>query len=194
MATKAERRQRTINRAKAMSHPLRAAVLRRLVELGVSYPQQIAHELKADVSNVSYHMKQLVKFECAEQIGTEPVRGTLRHLYRPLEWHLVEAEDWADLPADTKTANLVESAEPGYNDFITALRAKMIGNDEDFAIIRLPLRGIDRQGLKELIANSESAMRNAQEIQARCAERASGSDEETMLVSYFQLCTQVPSF
>lgn len=75
-----------------MSHPLRAAILRILAERAAS-PAEMARELRAELSNVSYHTKQLVQFECAELVGTRPVRGALEHVYRATEHHLVDSEE-----------------------------------------------------------------------------------------------------
>jgi DNA-binding transcriptional ArsR family regulator len=81
MPSKTERRKAGQNRIKAMSHPLRASVLRILAERTAS-PAEISRELGEELSNVSYHTKQLVEFECAELVNTRPVRGALEHFYR----------------------------------------------------------------------------------------------------------------
>src|SRR6478735_9451146 len=96
MSTKTQRRKATENRIKAMSHPLRASILRILVERTAS-PAEMARELGEELSNVSYHTKQLVEFECAELVSTRPVRGALEHFYRATERHLIDTADWEDL-------------------------------------------------------------------------------------------------
>ena len=89
MSTKTQRRKATENRIKAMSHPLRASILRILAERTAS-PAEMARELDEELSNVSYHTKQLVTFECAELVSTRPVRGALEHFYRATERHLLD--------------------------------------------------------------------------------------------------------
>jgi DNA-binding transcriptional ArsR family regulator len=84
------------NRIKAMSHPLRAAVLRILSERTAS-PAEMARELGAELSNVSYHAKQLVAFECAELVDIQVVRGALEHFYRATELPLIDIEEWLTL-------------------------------------------------------------------------------------------------
>lgn len=76
-----------------MSHPLRAAILRILAERTAS-PAEMARELGAELSNVSYHAKQLVHLECAELAGTRPGPGAVEHFYRATERHLIEIEEW----------------------------------------------------------------------------------------------------
>ena len=68
MSTKTQRRKATKNRIKAMSHPLRGEILRILTER-TSSPAEMARELDEELSNVSYHTKQLVEFECAELVA-----------------------------------------------------------------------------------------------------------------------------
>jgi DNA-binding transcriptional ArsR family regulator len=92
MSTGTERLRASENRIKAMSHPLRAAVLRILSERTAS-PAEMARELGAELSNVSYHAKQLVAFECAELVDIRVVRGALEHFYRATELALIDIEE-----------------------------------------------------------------------------------------------------
>lgn len=135
MSARAERRRASENRIKAMSHPTRAAILRILTERTAS-PAEMARELGEELSNVSYHAKQLVKFECAELVETRVVRGALEHFYRATEQPLIETEAWLALDeegmhevlavhartrleilaiASRSAARLVESGEAGVN-------------------------------------------------------------------------------
>jgi len=92
MPTGTQSRRAGENRIKAMSHPLRAAVLRILSERMAS-PAEMARELGAELSNVSYHAKQLVAFECAELVDIRVVRGALEHFYRATELPLIDIEE-----------------------------------------------------------------------------------------------------
>lgn len=133
MPARTERPMASENRIKAMSHPLRAAVLRILAERTAS-PAEMARELGAELSNVSYHAKQLVAFECAELVDIQVVRGALEHFYRATELPLIDIDEWLTLDerglqevleAHERTrleileiearsaARLVEAGEPG---------------------------------------------------------------------------------
>src|SRR3954469_23085071 len=96
MSTKIERRKAASNRIKAMNHPLRAELLRMLTERTAS-PAEMARQMDEDLSNVSYHTKQLVELECAELVSTRPVRGALEHFYRATERHLLYMDEWEEL-------------------------------------------------------------------------------------------------
>jgi DNA-binding transcriptional ArsR family regulator len=195
MATKAERRRKTAsNRIKALAHPVRAAVLQYLNVHGTGSPGEIADALGEDLSNVSYHMRRLVKLDCAELVSTEPVRGTVKHVYRPVHAHLVEAEEWDQLPDGVKKSNLLQGGEGAFQDFHTALQSGTLGQDENFALIRLPMRGMDRQGLKELVEICERAYREAEEVPGRCVERQDESGEAPIKVSFSLFAFEVPNF
>jgi DNA-binding transcriptional ArsR family regulator len=194
MATKAKRQQAAANRIKALSHPVRAAALRYLNTHGTASPGEIAESLGEDISNVSYHIRRLVKLDCAELVTTEPVRGTVRHVYRPVHGHLVEREEWADLPDALKKSNLIQSGEPAFQDFQAALESGTLGQDENFAVVRLPMRGMDREGLEEVTKICERAWAEAEEVPARCLKRMSESGEEPIKVSFSLMAFEVPRF
>lgn len=67
--------------AKALSHPLRAAILQRLGQR-VESPGALAEELGAPLGVVSYHVRMLRDYGMVELVRTEPRRGALQHYYR----------------------------------------------------------------------------------------------------------------
>src|SRR3954453_9039771 len=96
MLTKIERRKATTNRIKPMNPPLRAELVRMLTERTAS-PAEMAREIDQDLSNVSYHTKQLGELECGELVSTRPVREALEHFCRATERRLVDTEEWEEL-------------------------------------------------------------------------------------------------
>jgi DNA-binding transcriptional ArsR family regulator len=195
MSRRAERQEAASNRIKAMSHPVRAAALRYLNTHGEGSPSEIADETgEDDVSNVSYHMKRLVELDCAELVRTEQVRGAVKHFYRPVRGHLVESGEWDELPDEMKRSNLLESGEPIFDDFRTALEAGTLGVDEHFAVIHFPMKGIDREGRVELTEICEQAYREAEQVPERCVARRAESGEEPIRVSFSVLAFEVPHF
>lgn len=73
-------------------------------------PREIADELKEPLSNVSYHFRVLADRRTVTLHDTEPVRGSLRHLYDP-----ALDEEWAraalGLPADEGSGAVETTAE-----------------------------------------------------------------------------------
>jgi len=191
MSTKTQRRKATENRIKAMNHPLRAAILRTLVERTAS-PAEMARELDEELSNVSYHTKQLVEFECAELVSTRPVRGALEHFYRATERHLVDTEEWEELDPVMAENLLCEIVQKILDDFVSSTRAGIIGSDEIFHLTRTPLV-LDEQGMQEALEAHERARLEILEIEARSAARMVESGEDGTNVSSSQSCFEMPT-
>jgi DNA-binding transcriptional ArsR family regulator len=190
MSTKTERQKAAQNRIKAMNHPLRAALLRILVER-TSSPAEMARELDEDLSNVSYHTKQLVELECAELVSTRPVRGALEHFYRATERSLVQKEEWGELDPMIADSFLREIMQKSLDDFGAAAGSRTIGEDADFHLTRTPLL-LDQQGLQEALEAHERTRHELLEIAARSAERMVESGEEGINVSSSQACFKMP--
>jgi DNA-binding transcriptional ArsR family regulator len=190
MSTKAERRKASENRIKAMSHPLRAAILRILADRTAS-PAEMARELNEELSNVSYHTKQLVEFECAELVSTRPVRGALEHFYRATERHLIDTEEWEGIDPVMAEDLLCETQQKMLDDFVASMRAKLVGSDKNFYLARTPLV-LDAQGLQEALEAHERARQEILDIETRAAARMVESGEEGVNVSNCQACFKMP--
>ncbi len=194
MATKAQRRLRIENRLKAMQHPLRRAILLYFTEHDLASPTEVAAALGEEIPNVSHHMKQLVKFNCAELVKEEKVRGAVKHYYRNVERHLIDTDEWEDLDPITREGLLVDFMQPTVDDFTTSVRAGMLGSDARFHITRTPMAGMDRQGQDELMEAHRRCFEEGLEIQARSAARRAKSGEPAISISSSQGCFEVPSF
>jgi DNA-binding transcriptional ArsR family regulator len=190
MATKTQRRKAAENRIKAIGHPLRAEVLRILTERTAS-PAEMARELDEELSNVSYHTKQLVEFECAELVSTRPVRGALEHFYRATERPLIDIEEWEELDPVMAENMICESVQKTLDDFVAAARAQTIGSDENFHLTRTPLL-LDEEGLQEALEAHERARVEILEIQSRSAQRMVESGEKGIHISTSQGCFRMP--
>lgn len=184
MSTKTQRRKATENRIKAMSHPLRAEILRILTERTAS-PAEMARELDEELSNVSYHAKQLVELECAELVSTRPVRGALEHFYRATERHLIDTEEWSELNPLVAEDLVCEFMQKILDDFVTSARAGIIGSDANFHLTRT-LLVLDEQGMREALEAHERARLEILEIAARSSERLVESGEEGIPASTSQ--------
>jgi DNA-binding transcriptional ArsR family regulator len=191
MSTKTQRRKATENRIKAMSHPLRAAILRIVADRTAS-PAEMARELDEELSNVSYHTKQLVEFECAELVSTRPVRGALEHFYRATERHLIDTEEWEELDPVIAEDLVCEFMQKILDDFVASARAGIIGSDENFHLTRTPLV-LDEQGLQEAMEAHERVRLELLEIEARSAERLLKSGDKGVHVSSDQGCFKMPN-
>lgn len=191
MSTKTQRRKATENRIKAMNHPLRASVLRILADRTAS-PAEMARELDEELSNVSYHTKQLVEFECAELVSTRPVRGALEHFYRATERHLIDTEEWEELDPVIAEDLVCDFMQKILDDFVASARAKLVGGDKDFHLTRTPLV-LDDEGLKESLEAHERLRLELLEIETRSGARMVESGEKGTNVSSSQGCYKLPN-
>jgi DNA-binding transcriptional ArsR family regulator len=190
MSTKTESQQAAQKRIKAMNHPVRAAVLSILAER-TSSPAEMARELEEDLSNVSYHTKQLVELECAELVSTRPVRGALEHFYRATERSWIDKGEWNDLDPLMGESLLQEIMQKILDNFVAAARARTIGENGDFHLTRTPLL-LDQQGLGEVLDAHERTRYELVDIASRSAERVVASGEEGINVSSSQACFKMP--
>ncbi|HEY8502063.1 MAG TPA: helix-turn-helix domain-containing protein [Solirubrobacterales bacterium] len=190
MTTKTQRRKAAENRIKAIGHPLRAEVLRILTERTAS-PAEMARELDEELSNVSYHTKQLVEFECAELVSTRPVRGALEHFYRATERPLIDVGEWEELDPLMAENLLCEIVQKTLDDFVAAARAQTVGCDDNFHLTRTPVV-LDEEGLQEALEAHERTRLEILEIEARSAQRLLDDGEQGMRVSTSQGCFKMP--
>lgn len=179
MATRAERRQATHNRLKAMQHPLRAEVFRLIRETpGAISPAEVARELEADVPTVSYHVRKLAEYDCVEEVENRPVRGVVEHFYRATDSHLIDIEEWAELvERDSEVAEVLtdEFMQTIVDDFTASRRASIVGRDEKFWICRVP-HVLDEEGLDEALEAANAYEARMVEIAARSAARLTSDD------------------
>lgn len=174
-----------------MNHPVRSAVLAILAER-ISSPAEMARELDEDLSNVSYHTKQLVELGCAELVSTRPVRGALEHFYRATERSLIDKDEWNELDPMMAESIVHEVMQKALDNFVIAARAKTIAADDEFHLTRTPLV-FDQQGLEEALEAHEQTRQELLDIASRSADRMVDSGEDGINVSSSQLCFKMPS-
>lgn len=185
MATRAQRRQATSNRVKAMTHPLRAEALRLIRDKGPISPTQIAQELGAKTDDVSYHVRKLKEFDCVEEASSRRVRATVETFYRATELQMVDTEEWGELAKeDPAMAEFLvdEFMQNIVDDYTDSRRAGIVGLDEEFWIVRRPLV-LDPKGVREAQKASKRYENKMVEIAARSAKRRSTEGTEEVPTS-----------
>ena len=88
--------------AKALGHPRRVAILECLNSNGPMAPVEIARELGAELSNLSYHVRVLAEGGLILAIGRERKRGRFRTIYRSTARALFSDSAWSSLSPATK--------------------------------------------------------------------------------------------
>jgi DNA-binding transcriptional ArsR family regulator len=162
--------------AKAFTHPLRGHVWVTLFERGVISPTEIADELGLDVSDVSYHFRELKRRNLIRLVRTVQRRGFDEHFYEPIApaFHFDDA-DWMKLPPGIRSSFSGETLRQIIDGLTGALEAGSF-DARDRHLSQSWLL-VDEQGWKELMRSAQRALDRIQTIQERCAERRKTSSE-----------------
>lgn len=176
---------------KALSHTLRVEILHYLAERGTASPVEMSRLLGAPVGDISHHVKQLVKYGCAEQVKTRPRRGAVEHFYRSTSRAVVSADDLNRMPMAARHAFSGQVVRAVLGDLEQAFEAGTIDNRTDWILTRIPML-LDAQGWDEMQALHKRTFDETYEVQARSDERRATSGEEPVGFSSCQLCFEMP--
>jgi DNA-binding transcriptional ArsR family regulator len=108
--------------AKALAHPLRLEILRHLGDRTAS-PSEIAAEIDAPLTNVSYHVRKLRALGLIKLVRKTPKRGVIEHYYSAKPRRAVTDEAWAATPPVVKEAIATSSAQHAAKTLIEAARS-----------------------------------------------------------------------
>jgi DNA-binding transcriptional ArsR family regulator len=87
--------------AKAYGHPLRIHILGKL-DNRVASPSELAGELGAPLTHVSYHVRQLAGLGLIKLVRTTPRRGAVEHHYTAKVRPTITDKAWAEVPEVVK--------------------------------------------------------------------------------------------
>jgi predicted transcriptional regulator len=87
--------------AKAYAHPLRIHILG-LLDDRIASPSEIAGELNAPLTHVSYHVRQLAGLGLIKLVKTTPRRGAVEHHYTAKIRPKITDETWSQVPEVVK--------------------------------------------------------------------------------------------
>jgi DNA-binding transcriptional ArsR family regulator len=162
--------------AKAFTHPLRGHIWVTLFERGVVSPAEIASELDLDVSDVSYHFRELKRRKLIRLVRTVQRRGFDEHFYEPIT-PIFEFDDteWMKLPLGLRSSVSGESVSRIITQLTEALKAGSFDTRNRHLSQSWLL--VDERGWKEAMDAIRRVLEQIQAIQERCAERRKGSTE-----------------
>lgn len=190
MSTKEKRDQRAANRSMAMGHTVRAAAFRVLANDGPTNPAAIGRKIGESTPLVSHHVKQLVKFGCAELVERKIDGGNVKSVYRAIEPHLIETEDWEELAPEIQDQMSRESAQSHIDDLVLGL-GHGVGEDKFFHITG-DHYWLDQAALERFLEITEEA-RLAFEAEAVAADRRIAKDgAEGKRVASMLGCFEIP--
>jgi DNA-binding transcriptional ArsR family regulator len=87
----------------ALGHPVRAEALG-ILNTRVASPAEISRTLGLDVSNVAYHVRRLLEYECIELVETRAARGATEHFYRGVAHKYLDESFWTKLSGSVRNA------------------------------------------------------------------------------------------
>ncbi len=154
--------------AKAYAHPLRIHILG-LLDDRVASPSEIASELNAPLTHVSYHVRQLAGLGLIKLVKTTPRRGAVEHHYTSHLNPKITDDTWGQLP-DVVKQNLVSGWVQQLGAHVADAVAER-GFDRDNAHMSRNAMDIDEKGwnalAKELAKTLERVHRIMGESKAR---------------------------
>lgn len=75
-------RSEETNLLRALRHPLRRRILRRLADGETASPRELSADLRQPLGNVSYHVRVLAGCGAVKLVKARPARGSVEHFYR----------------------------------------------------------------------------------------------------------------
>jgi DNA-binding transcriptional ArsR family regulator len=168
--------------AKAFTHPLRGHVWVTICEKGLVSPTEIAAELDLEVSDVSYHFRELKKRNLIRLAHKVQRRGFDEHFYEPCTPVLYFDDfDWMEIPASMRATLSADMLRHSIEELISALKAGSF--DARNRHLSRTWLTVDERGWKELMRTMEHALERVLAIQERSGERLKGSSEPGIPVS-----------
>lgn len=168
--------------AKAFTHPLRGHVWVTICEQGTASPTEIANELDLDVSEVSYHFRELKKRNLIKLARTVQRRGFDEHFYEPCAPALdFDDADWMNIPAPIRSTLSADMLRQIITELIDALGAGAL-DARNRHLSRTWLL-VDERGWKEVVRAMQAALDRVQAIQERCVKRRRDSQEPVVPIS-----------
>jgi DNA-binding transcriptional ArsR family regulator len=158
---------------KALSHPLRVQILRLLEEKDAS-PVEISTALGLPVNRVSYHMRQLARFDLIKLVKTTPRRGAVEHHYRLQARPRISDRAWGEVPEIVKQA-MTGAAVEQILEHVHA-SASRGGFDRNDAHLSRADVTLDERGWKEISRELSSMLARVEKIQEASIARLKKAD------------------
>jgi DNA-binding transcriptional ArsR family regulator len=162
--------------AAIVAHPTRVRCFMILAERTAS-PAEIAQQIGKDVGHVGYHVRKLQQLDLIELVSERPVRGAVEHFYRAIERPVVLEEEFSKQSLEEREIFTRYVLQCHVTDIARAMDEHTFDARPNRALIRMPML-VDDEGFEELSAMHIEMYDRTLEIQAKSAERMTGSDQE----------------
>lgn len=178
MARAAVRKERSREEAVAyaVAHRIRVQVLAALNERSFSIVE-LARIVRQPMSTVGHHVEELLKDGSIEVAGTRRVRAINQVIYRAVEMPFYDEEAMAALEPEARQEIYGLTLQNATAEAMASFFAGKFSNDPE-TWIAWRWFNVDEQGRAEIAEELAESWERFQEIEARSAERATGSGEE----------------
>ncbi len=162
---------------KAYGHPTRVHALALCTERPSS-AKEIAADLDEPIQNVSYHIEQLLKWDCLELAFSRKRRAATENFYKATVPARVSAVAWKRLPKKDRLKLRVDLIAQMSQEIGCAASTGSLDTTTNH-ISRTVLR-LDQQGLGEVTDRLAETLEEIEEIKARAAIRLGQSGETSI--------------
>jgi hypothetical protein len=173
--------------AAILSHPLRGQCWYALAERTMS-PKELADELRAPLSDVSYHVRVLRELKAIELVRTEPVRGAVAHYYHSVERPQISNQEIETMSPEDVINDATRIAQMSFADLGRSLDTGKLAERPEHAALRYPM-DLDEEGWVKVAGLFEGLMEDLYEAQAESDERRgpdTPSIRSTALAFFFE--------
>ncbi len=153
----------------ALNHPLRTEIIAILSDTCAS-PSEMADMLGEELSNVSYHTKQLLELDCIEVVDKEQIRGAVKTRYRATTKMLLDNPDWERLGRTVRTGISINAVNELTRRAADALEAGTFDRRTDRTLITMKL-DVDEAGWLEVNDALRAAYERISEVEVEAALR-----------------------
>ena len=161
--------------AKALAHPLRVRILG-ILEERVASPRELALELDAELSQLSYHVRTLHRGGFIELVEQKRRRAAIESYYRATERPVVTSDAWAEMPSVAKK-QLVSGALGQIGEVVNAAVGTGGFERDDTHVSRSPMV-LDDRGFAEVAEKMDRLLKDFERIAAAAEKRLEKADHE----------------
>jgi hypothetical protein len=169
---------------RALAHPMRLEILS-IVEKRTASPKEIAREIGAPLTHVSYHVRQLAQLGLIKLERTTPRRGAVEHHYSMEGDPSITPEAWRDAPEIAKQA-LVGATLGKVSAQVNAAAAEAGFSRGEAQLQRLSLE-LDEEGWREASRAIENLVSDLEGIQSDATERREQHGSHTSATAVLML-------
>jgi hypothetical protein len=175
---------------KALSHELRVQILSVANQREIS-PSEFSEEFDVPLSNVSYHFRQLLKYDCIELVREVPVRGSHEHRYVGSRRGLISDADWAQLGMGTQAGVRIAGFQDLINRCTQAVEAETFDSRDDAAFYWVPMT-LDEVGWRKMQKSIRRMIGEVEDIEVESAWRAANEKSITFPATFGVLGFESP--